>query len=89
MLTSGAALDYDWLVLALGSETNTFGVPGAREHAITFCSYDDVQKACLPSRLHLSQPGVPCCYRQCRDQHACMTIACFVWQLTVQSCQQS
>lgn len=43
-LNNGASVDYDWLVLALGSETNTFGVPGAREHAITFCSYSDVEK---------------------------------------------
>lgn len=44
ILGNGTALDYDWLVLALGSETNTFGTPGAREHAITFNSLQDVQQ---------------------------------------------
>ncbi|KAK9792690.1 hypothetical protein WJX73_001665 [Symbiochloris irregularis] len=44
VLGNGTAVDYDWLVLALGSETNTFGTPGAREHAITFNSLQDVQQ---------------------------------------------
>ena len=57
-LSSGIAVDYDWLVLALGSETNTFGVPGAREHALTFCSYDDVRQAC-PMHLPACLPASP------------------------------
>ena len=34
LLTDGGALDYDYLILALGSEPNFFGVPGAAEHAL-------------------------------------------------------
>ena len=41
-LHGGADLEYDWLVLAVGSQTNTFGIPGVKEHAITFWSLDDV-----------------------------------------------
>lgn len=62
-LNNGASVDYDWLVLALGSETNTFGVPGAREHAITFCSYSDVEKA-RPSNHDAAAPNgcISLCY---------------------------
>lgn len=31
-------------MLAVGSQTNTFGIPGVKEHAITFWSLDDVQQ---------------------------------------------
>ncbi|RXT05382.1 NAD(P)/FAD-dependent oxidoreductase [Ammoniphilus sp. CFH 90114] len=31
-LNGGASLTYDYLVMALGSETETFGVPGVKEH---------------------------------------------------------
>lgn len=41
VLDSGEALPYDWLVLALGAETNTFGIPGVKEHAIAFSTYED------------------------------------------------
>ena len=44
LLASGEALPYDWLVLALGAETSTFGVPGVKEHAVPFSSYDDALK---------------------------------------------
>jgi NADH dehydrogenase len=39
-LASGA-LDYDYLVVALGSRTEFFGVPGAREHTWDFKSLED------------------------------------------------
>lgn len=41
LLSSGEAVPYDWLVLALGAETVTYGVPGVKEHAIPFSSYED------------------------------------------------
>lgn len=34
-------LSFDYLILALGSETNFFGVPGAKENALTFKGYED------------------------------------------------
>lgn len=44
LLDSGEALPYDWLVLALGAETNTFGIPGVKEHAIAFSTYEDAMR---------------------------------------------
>ena len=40
-LKDGQTLEYDWLVLALGAETATFGIPGVRELALPFCTFDD------------------------------------------------
>ncbi|MEK7516567.1 MAG: NAD(P)/FAD-dependent oxidoreductase [Patescibacteria group bacterium] len=36
MLSGGRELPYDYLVVALGAETDYFGIPGIREHAIPF-----------------------------------------------------
>jgi len=60
LLDSGEALPYDWLVLALGAETNTFGIPGVKEHAIPFSTYDDAMRvnakleslAALPASIY-------------------------------------
>jgi NADH:ubiquinone reductase (non-electrogenic) len=41
VLSDGTAVEYDWLVLALGGETTTFGVPGAADLALPFCTYED------------------------------------------------
>jgi Pyridine nucleotide-disulphide oxidoreductase len=43
-LADGQHVEYDWLVLALGSETSTFGIPGAKELATPFCTYADALK---------------------------------------------
>jgi NADH dehydrogenase len=39
-LASGV-LDYDYLVVALGSRSNDFGIPGVREHTLDFKSLED------------------------------------------------
>ena len=44
VLTDHGALPYDQLVIALGSETNFYGIPGMREHSFTLKSLGD---ACL------------------------------------------
>ena len=44
VLADGGAVEYDWLVLALGSRTATFGIPGVRELALPFCTFDDAQR---------------------------------------------
>lgn len=44
LLSDGVSIPYDWLVLALGSETNTFGVLGVKELALPFSTYDDALK---------------------------------------------
>lgn len=36
IFADGRALSYDYLVVALGAETDYFGIPGIREHAIPF-----------------------------------------------------
>lgn len=40
-LTDGPALSYDYLVLAAGAVTNTFGVPGVAEHALALKGLDE------------------------------------------------
>lgn len=47
--TSGGALEYDFLVLALGSESNFFGVEGADRHAFPLRWMDDA----IPLRHHI------------------------------------
>ncbi|MBO7743480.1 NAD(P)/FAD-dependent oxidoreductase [Paenibacillus sp. MWE-103] len=43
-LEDGTALTYDALVLALGSESNFFGVPGLEEHSFTLKSVADAKR---------------------------------------------
>jgi NADH dehydrogenase len=38
---TGGALDYDTLVIALGSRADYFGIPGAAEHTLNFKSLED------------------------------------------------
>jgi len=49
VLTDRGELPYDYLVLALGSEANFFGVPGAAEHAFPLRWMDDA----IPLRHHV------------------------------------
>jgi NADH dehydrogenase len=42
--TTQGNVNYDKLVIALGSETEFFGVPGLREHAFTLASISDAQR---------------------------------------------
>uniref|UniRef100_A0A7N0ZS83 demethylphylloquinone reductase n=1 Tax=Kalanchoe fedtschenkoi TaxID=63787 RepID=A0A7N0ZS83_KALFE len=43
-LESGAQVEYDWLVLALGAETKLDVVPGSLEFALPFNTYEDACK---------------------------------------------
>ncbi|MGO0063819.1 NAD(P)/FAD-dependent oxidoreductase [Brevibacillus fluminis] len=43
-LASGETLSYDVLVMALGSETAFFGIPGLQEHSFTLKSVNDANK---------------------------------------------
>jgi len=54
VLSSGVAVEYDWLVLALGADSVTFGIEGVKEHCIPFCSYPDAMKV-------LGSPVYNCC----------------------------
>ena len=40
-LQDGASVEYDWLVVALGSQSDSKGVPGVQELALPFNVYDD------------------------------------------------
>ncbi len=48
LLSSGVAVEYDWLVLALGADSVFFGIEGVKEHCIPFCSYPDAMKVLTP-----------------------------------------
>lgn len=39
-----ATYDYDYLITAMGSSPNDFGIPGLEEHAFTLWSFDDAVK---------------------------------------------
>lgn len=41
VLQDGEKISYDWLVMALGAKTNSFGVPGVEEYALQFSVYED------------------------------------------------
>ena len=41
LLQDGASVEYDWLVLGLGSQTSTRSIPGVKELALPFNVYDD------------------------------------------------
>lgn len=43
-LTDGTKLDYDLLVIALGSETAYFGIPGLQEHSFILKSVEDANR---------------------------------------------
>ena len=40
-LADGASIDYDYLLVAVGSQTAFFGIDGLKEHALTLKSLDD------------------------------------------------
>ncbi|HJV46521.1 MAG TPA: NAD(P)/FAD-dependent oxidoreductase [Bacillota bacterium] len=42
-LTNGQALEYDYLVIGLGSEPETFGIPGLKENAFSIRSINSVR----------------------------------------------
>ena len=58
VLASGAAIEYDWLVLALGSDSVTFGIPGVRDLALPFCSFDDALR--VRPKAYETPPPRPC-----------------------------
>ena len=44
MLQDGASVPYDWLVVSLGAETSTFGIPGVKDCALPFSTYQDAER---------------------------------------------
>ncbi len=54
---SGAMHHYDTLVLALGAQTNYFGIPGMEEHSLTFGCVQDALK--IKGALHARLAAIP------------------------------
>lgn len=48
LLKDGQPIEYDWLVLAIGSDATPRKVPGAKEFAIPFVTFDDAMKVGTP-----------------------------------------
>jgi len=51
-LDGGSQIDFDYVVLALGSQTADFGIPGVREYAYQFKTTDDA--VALHNKLEIS-----------------------------------
>ena len=43
-LANGSVLSYDYLVVALGSQTGFFGIPGLEENSMVLKSVDDAKR---------------------------------------------
>ena len=54
-------LEFDFLVFALGSITNTYGLPGVHEHALTMKSLGDAMRVRNHMIAHLEEADSDCC----------------------------
>ena len=54
-------LEFDLLVFGLGSITNTYGLPGVREHALTMKSLGDAMQVRNHVIAHLEEADSDCC----------------------------
>ena len=50
VLSNGSAVDYDWLVLSMGSESSTLGIEGVKEYAVLFNTINDATQVLLPEK---------------------------------------
>ena len=55
------ALEFDFLVLGLGSVTNHYGLPGLQEHALTMKSLGDAMRLRNHLIAHLEEADSDCC----------------------------
>jgi NADH:quinone reductase (non-electrogenic) len=55
------ALEFDFLVFGLGSVTNTYGLPGVQEHALTMKSLGDAMPVRNHLIAHLEEADSDCC----------------------------
>lgn len=56
LLSDGSTLTYDYLVVALGAEVDTRGIPGVKQHAVPFNNYDNAIKIKMYLDLMESRP---------------------------------
>ena len=75
-LKDGQTLEYDWLVLALGAETATFGIPGVRELALPFCNFDDAVRV----RASDSPADAGCSSTVLAANACCVMLAVLLWR---------
>jgi NADH dehydrogenase len=54
-------LEFDFLVFGLGSITNTYGLPGVQEHALTMKSLSDAMQVRNHLIAHLEEADSDCC----------------------------
>jgi NADH:ubiquinone reductase (H+-translocating) len=54
-------LEFDFLVFGLGSITNTYGLPGVQEHALTMKSLGDAMRVRNHLIAHLEEADSDCC----------------------------
>jgi NADH dehydrogenase len=54
-------LEFDFLVVGLGSITNTYGLPGVQEHALTMKSLSDAMQVRNHLIAHLEEADSDCC----------------------------
>jgi NADH:ubiquinone reductase (H+-translocating) len=54
-------LEFDFLVFGLGSVTNTYGLPGVQEHALTMKSLGDAMQVRNRVIAHLEEADSDCC----------------------------
>ena len=47
VLSNGSAVDYDWLVLSMGSESSTLGIQGVKDYAVLFNTINDATQVCV------------------------------------------
>ena len=57
------SLEFDFLVFGLGSITNTYGLPGVQEHALTMKSLGDAMRLRNHVIAHLEEADSDCCKR--------------------------
>lgn len=64
-LADGQQLQYDWLVLALGSSTSFFGIPGVKEFALPFNDFNDAMQVCIQATCKVVGRGSNCMIACC------------------------
>lgn len=54
---SSTTIPFDYLIYAVGAETQTFGIPGVKEHACFMKEIQDAEKVC--SLMYEYIEGIP------------------------------
>ena len=71
--STGRRFPFDACIVAVGGVDETFGVPGAERHALSFKSVDDCAE--IGRRLRIGSSNYPCSAvaerASCRDQPCC------------------